>query len=253
MSDPKVESLKNEITYNIVREFNLQIDEVLSMCESEIEKLMLLHLYRYFQTYLENIGGGKLYNTYSPVIQSKKFGDIEFIEDEIILGDPDVSVFENLKLKERVKKYNYREEGYPFHKYIGFMVKVAMCEGIPISTFESTTNTSIDDFVLREFEVRPQYPFTIDGIEYRLDIAIILNRKTFDGKIIESKKVALECDGYDYHSSPEQKRNDDIRTRKLKKSGWKEVLRYSGKELHSLKSIKEVNSLFEEVVEILLI
>ena len=39
MGDPKVEILKNEITYNIVKEFNLQIDEVLSICESEIEKL----------------------------------------------------------------------------------------------------------------------------------------------------------------------------------------------------------------------
>jgi len=36
MGDPKVENLKNEITYNIVKEFNLQIDEVLSICESEI-------------------------------------------------------------------------------------------------------------------------------------------------------------------------------------------------------------------------
>lgn len=54
MSDPKVETLKKEITDNIVNEFNLQIDEVLSMCESEIEKLMLLHLYRYFQKFRED-------------------------------------------------------------------------------------------------------------------------------------------------------------------------------------------------------
>lgn len=102
------------------------------------------------------------------------------------------------------------------------------------------------------FEIRPQYLVKIDNIEYRLDIAIILNRKTFNGKIMESKKVALECDGYDYHSSPEQKRNDDIRTRKLKKSGWKEVLRYSGRELYNLNK-HEVDSLFKEIVEVLYI
>lgn len=251
MSDPKVENLKKEITNNIVNEFNMQIDEVLSMCESEIEKLMLLHLYLYFQTFHKKIGGLKLFNTYSPVLQSKVFGDIEFIEDEIILGDPDVSAFENLKLEERVRKYNYRQEGYPFHKNIGFKVSNSFSEGLSLDS--KSNSPLIDLLVSREFEVRPQYPVTVDGIEYRLDIAVILNRKTYDGKIIESKKVALECDGYDYHSSPEQKRNDDIRTRKLKKNGWKEILRYSGKELHSLKSIKEVNSLFEEIVEILFI
>ncbi len=242
MSDPKVESLKNEITYSIVKEFNLQIDEVLSICESEIEKLMLLQLYRYFQKHREN---GDWFNRYY---------ELEFIEDEIMFGDPDISLFENIKLKERVKKYNYRKAELMFLKNIGFKVKDSRCEGIPINTIESKSNSPlIDELVLREFEVRPQYSVAIDGIEYRLDIAVILNRKTFDGKIIESKKVALECDGYDYHSSPEQKRNDDIRTRKLKKSGWKEVLRYSGKELHSLKSKNEVHLLFEEIIDILFI
>jgi very-short-patch-repair endonuclease len=240
MGDPKVESLKNEITYNIVKEFNLQIDEVLSICESEIEKLMLLHLYRYFQKFREN---GDWFNRYY---------EMEFIEDEIMLGDPDVSQFEDIKLKERVKKYNYRKVEHVFLKNIGFKVKDVRSEGISINTIESKSSSSfIDELVLREFEVRPQYSVAIDGIEHRVDIAIILNRKTADNKIIESRKVVLECDGYDYHSSPDQKRNDDIRTRKLKKSGWKEILRYSGKELHSLKSIKEVHSLFEEIIDIL--
>jgi very-short-patch-repair endonuclease len=248
MSDPKVETLKKEITDNIVNEFNLQIDEVLSMCESEIEKLMLLHLYRYFQTFYMQVGGMKLFNKYSPLIPFKEYEDIE---DEIILGDPDVSTFENLKLEKRVRKYNYRDESYHFLKNIGFKVANSFFEGLSLDS--KSNSPLIDELVSREFEVIPQYPVSVDGIEYRLDIAIILNRKTVDGKVIESKKVALECDGYDYHSSPMQKRNDDIRTRKLKKSGWKEVLRYSGKELHSLKSIKEVHSLFEEIIEILLI
>ncbi len=239
MSDPKVETLKKEITDNIVNKFNLQIDEVLSMCESEIEKLMLLHLFRYFQKFRED---GYCID---------KYYKLEFIDDEIILGDPDISAFENLKLKEKVRKYNYRDESYHFLKNIGFKVRNSFFEGLSLDS--KSNSPLVDELVSREFEVIPQYPVTVDGIDYRLDIAIILNRKTFDGKIIESKKVALECDGYDYHSSPEQKRNDDIRTRKLKKSGWKEVLRYSGKELHSLKSIKEVHSLFEEIIEILLI
>jgi len=199
---------------------------------------MLLHLYLYFQKFREN---GDWFNRYY---------ELEFIEDEIMLGDPDVSQFEDIKLKDRVKKYNYRKVEHVFLKNIGFKVKDVRSEGFSIETIK-TKSISFDDMIGREFEVRPQYYATIDGIEYRLDIAVILSRKTPDGKIIESKKVALECDGYDYHSSPEQKRNDDIRTRKLKKSGWKEVLRYSGKELHSLKSKNEIHLLFEEIVDIL--
>ncbi|MBN2894046.1 MAG: hypothetical protein JXL97_19405 [Bacteroidales bacterium] len=241
MGDPKIAILKNEISKNIINEFDLQLNEVLSVCESEIEKLMLLHLYLYFQKFREN------------EFWSNKYLRLEFIEDEIILvDDPDISSFEMQKMEERVKKYNYRKFKYGFHKYIGFKVKENNSE--PFTLNETKSNSPlIDELVFREFEVRPQYPFIIDdSIEYRLDIAIILNRKTHNGKILESKKVALECDGYDYHSSPQQKRNDDIRTRKLKKSGWKEVLRYSGTELYNLNR-QEVHSLFEEIVDVLYI
>jgi very-short-patch-repair endonuclease len=248
MGDPKIESLKNEIAKNIVNEFNLQISEVLSICESEIERLMLLHLYRYFQNFREN------------EYWDKRYFQLEFIEDEVILGLPDVSSMENLLLEARVKKYNYRKFDCVFLNYIGFKVNDDQSESISINWAKSESNsqmtksksTSIDKLIFREFEVRPQYPVTIDGNNYRLDIAIILNRKTYNGKILESRKIALECDGYDYHSSPEQKRNDDIRTRKLKKSGWKEVLRYSGRELYNLKR-HEVDSLFKEIVDVLYI
>lgn len=248
MGDPKIEILKNEIAKNIVNEFNLQISEVLSICESEIERLMLLHLYRYFQNFRENGNW------------DKRYFQLEFIEDEIILGFPDVSPMENLILEERVKKYNYRKFEHVFLKYIGFKVNDDQSEPISINWAKSESNsqmtksksTSIDELIFREFEVRPQYPVTIDGKDYRLDIAITLNRKTYNGEILESRKIALECDGYDYHSSPEQKRNDDIRTRKLKKSGWKEVLRYSGRELYNLNR-QEVDSLFKEIVDVLYI
>ncbi|HKI89284.1 MAG TPA: hypothetical protein VKA38_09670 [Draconibacterium sp.] len=239
MNDAKVDTLKNEITNNIINKFNLQIDEVLSLCESEIEKIMVLHLCRYFQKFRKD---GDWFNN---------FDNIEFIEDEIVLWEPDISISEKLKRERRVKRYNYREEGYHFLKNIGFKVAYSFTE--PISLDSTSDSPLIDDLVKREFEVRPQYPVSIDGIDYRLDIAIILNRKSLDGKLLESKKVALECDGYDYHSSPQQKMNDDIRTRKLKKTGWKEVLRYSGRELNRLSSVDEIDALFEEIVDVLFV
>lgn len=40
-------------------------------------------------------------------------------------------------------------------------------------------------------------------------------------------KLAIECDGKEYHSTPEQKAHDRRKDRYLRKRGWK-VLRFSG-------------------------
>lgn len=242
MGDKKIEILKNKIASQIINEFNNQIDEVLSICESEIEKLMLLHFYSYFIKFKENDYWLNRYN------------EIEFIDEEIYLDYPDNSREENIRLHNRVSKYKHRHVGQGvYHKYIGFKMKDDRMESISVDTMDNTEIPG-SDLVYREFEIRPQYSVTVDGIEYRIDIAIIMNRRDLlSNNIIETRKIALECDGYDYHSSPEQKRNDDIRTRKLKKTGWKEVLRYSGKELHSIKSKNEIHSLFNEIIEVLYI
>lgn len=239
MADPKIDQIMKQIGRNVLVDLYRQIDEVLSLCESEIEKIMLLHLFKYFQKV--KIKGD----------HNKKFHGIEFIEDEIMLCTYDYTPSEIKKFQEKIKKYNYRYEAPLYLKHIGFIVKDNRSESLPIGQNSNSTSSKLD-FIFREFEIRPQYPVTIEGIDYRIDIAIILNRISFyEGKIIETRKIALECDGYDYHSSPIQKRNDDVRSRKLKKNGWKEVLRYSGKELHSINELQEIHDLFEEIVEVL--
>lgn len=60
--------------------------------------------------------------------------------------------------------------------------------------------------------------------------------------------------GYDYHSSPDQKRDDDIRARKLKRCGWKEILRYSGIEINRINDNLELTHYnFEEIMDIILL
>lgn len=76
---------------------------------------------------------------------------------------------------------------------------------------------------------RTQYPA---GRRYRIDIA-------FPGP-----KVAIECDGKAYHSSPTQKAHDRRKDRYLKAQGWT-VLRFSGSRIHRnlpgvVKKISEV-------------
>ncbi|MFN9710745.1 MAG: hypothetical protein ACK55K_04990 [Bacteroidota bacterium] len=232
----KSKDIRGLIESNIIKTFNLQMDEVLSLCDSEIEAIMILHLFNYFLTYKRE---GLWHNRYK----------MEFIEDEIFLGEPEVSLDEELKYTNRIKKYNYRRDGAAYLKKIGFEIDDSEGEWIAVKDLDKIDVEK--DLHFRKFEVRPQYLVDIEGSQYRIDIAIILNRFNRAGNLIDSRKIALECDGYDYHSSPEQKRNDDIRTRKLKKNGWREVFRYSGKELHGIKGTKEVHKLFEDIIEML--
>jgi very-short-patch-repair endonuclease len=55
--------------------------------------------------------------------------------------------------------------------------------------------------------------------KYRIDLALT------------AYKIAIECDGKDYHSSAKQKAHDKKKDEFLKANGWK-VLRFSGKRIY---------------------
>jgi hypothetical protein len=105
-----------------------------------------------------------------------------------------------------------------YYKNIGFNVAENYSEPLLVDDLVNNPDRTFGDSITREFIVYPQYEVKVDGKYYRLDIAIILNRIQNE-TIIDTRKIALECDGYDYHGSPQQKRDDDIRTRKLKVAG----------------------------------
>ncbi|ARK30760.1 endonuclease domain-containing protein [Halalkalibacter krulwichiae] len=65
------------------------------------------------------------------------------------------------------------------------------------------------------YVVRTQVPCG----KYRIDLALI------------GSKLAIECDGKAYHSSPAQKAHDRRKNAFLRKHGWK-VLRFSGKRIY---------------------
>jgi very-short-patch-repair endonuclease len=45
-------------------------------------------------------------------------------------------------------------------------------------------------------------------------------------------RVAIECDGHAFHSSPSQKSRDRRRTAYLYRNGWNSVLRFTGSEIN---------------------
>lgn len=102
------------------------------------------------------------------------------------------------------------------------------------------------------FEIIPQY--YIDGLEnksFRLDFAIIgdcFSKKTDDKKT--EFKIFIECDGYDYHKTPEQINKDNNRANFLKSNGWIEF-RYSGKKINegSFNAAKDFDTFLMKVLK----
>lgn len=72
-----------------------------------------------------------------------------------------------------------------------------------------------DALQLRDYYVQTQVPCG----KYRIDLAL------------PAYKIAIECDGRAYHSTPEQRAHDRRKDAYLRKHGWK-VLRFSGRMIY---------------------
>ena len=235
---------KSQATYNskillakiksqIEKDFDFQMNDLLSICDSEIEKLLLIHFFRY--------------------LQNKKLDEMELLNEfsfpQFILDYQEPHYYMQLGLNEdferilnECKQKKYRFEDGEFQKYIGFHVKGNIYDN---NKFEG----KYDGSIRQEISIYPQFFHWINEKLHKIDIAIVLNRWK-DNKIVDTRKIALECDGYDYHSSPEQKKNDDIRARRLKLNGWKEVFRYSGKEIVQMNE-QDMDLIFSEIITML--
>jgi very-short-patch-repair endonuclease len=69
--------------------------------------------------------------------------------------------------------------------------------------------------------------------KYRIDLVLM------------GPRIAIECDGKDYHSSPEQKAHDRRKNAYLRRKGWK-VIRFSGRQIN--KDLRKVLQRIEEAV-----
>ena len=74
-----------------------------------------------------------------------------------------------------------------------------------------------------------QYQYTVPGANYRIDFVHL------------PKRIAIELDGYEYHSSKDQFTADRKRQRELESKGWR-FIRFSGSEV-----TRDVSACFNEV------
>ena len=232
----KIISLKNSIINHRLNSFEYKLNEVSSICESEIEHLFFLEFFNYFQNFDRTTYDEGLY------------ADIDFILDEVALDDPGVNETKKIELTNKVTKQLYKKEGFFYYKYIGFKVRKNSTEGINVDD----SLKCYQPFYF-QFEIIPQYEVENEDGKKRIDIALIANKLEVSSDIIiETKKIALECDGFDYHSKPEQYRKDKERERHLKSMGWTDVLRYSGSEIYRIDgNLKKTHFIIDEIIKIL--
>ena len=81
-----------------------------------------------------------------------------------------------------------------------------------------------------KYQVIPQYPVFDEGIIKFLDFGVLV----YDG-VTNSQvgRFGIECDGHEWHSTREQLRADNIRSRFLTKNSF-HLLRYSGSEIYKM-------------------
>lgn len=82
------------------------------------------------------------------------------------------------------------------------------------------------------FAVEPQYEVVCNGKRYYLDFSII-HYGCLNDDLKEEFKLAIECDGYEFHQkTKEQVDYDNQREYDLKIQGF-EILRFSGREIYN--------------------
>lgn len=93
-------------------------------------------------------------------------------------------------------------------------------------------------FIIKQrLDLYPQYPVQIKNKSYRLDFASLLDEENNEGSEIR-KKLAIECDGYEFNSSKSQFNKDREKTRNLQSEDWN-VFQYSGFDLNNIINYEE--------------
>jgi len=217
----KIEQQKQKI-FSIV---NIFIDEYTSLCESEIEKLFITNLFYYF--FLGKYSVDRNFDNNDLIVFS---GFNKIIIDEF---DEDYGKF-NVKVRLDNKFGNFK------YKNIGIIF------------FEEHDQIALLDnkktLLRNEYSFMPQYLIKINESNYRLDIGLIYIEK-INNEIVKEKKIAIECDGFEYHSTKESITKDSIRARNLLSEGWN-VIRYSGTEIFNTNNISEINNVMRQIKKI---
>jgi len=205
------------LTNSLIGIQNKNREDILSITESPIEKIFLLCLLNYIEIistedFLSKIqinGYSYIYNNSELSIGEKAIGlSIIHCGSGAVVNYPKGIPFVDGTFMKLEEKNRYlRRDPYKIDS-------------------DESDNFSFIQKVL----FYPQHQVVIDQICYRLDFAFLLY-ENINHKSELVKKVAIECDGQEYHSSSNQFKQDRERVRKLQKNDW-DVIRFSGSQIN---------------------
>ncbi|MBC2838877.1 DUF559 domain-containing protein [Robiginitalea sp. SC105] len=196
-----------------------RIDSFLNASDSPIERLFLLRILNF--------------------IESERSQDYSFYN---------WSFEESYEVAEMDFKYQAKVKGIEPKAYIGRYIINASFINQPIQDVEFlNTPESVRAFL----EVIPQRKVYCKKSEkfYSVDVGLILDFRNHFGKSNKRYFLGIECDGHAFHSTKDQIKRDNARTRDLKSSGW-DMLRYSGSEIYN-QSDEEFAKDFRMILDIL--
>jgi len=208
--------------------YERKINALLSMCESEIERLFLINLIHYVIS-RENTDSPSFRLELAALNPWKESNPNCFVVDET---SQDYFILKNLE-KKGVIIYDEFDPHY-YLAVTGFSFRErALWNGHEIILK-----------ILPQFEIKS----AASGKKYRLDFAIY-SYMMKGNELIQEYKICVECDGHEYHKTKEQRTNDGQRSRILQLDGWK-VVRYTGSEIFATDKKNKRDSLIQELLQL---
>ena len=189
------DNIINNTLSEILDDSRKKLMNLLSLCESPIEKIFLMKLYSFFHRMNASTEGSdfKILNRY-----------LTNQEEHIVSFD-----FNNSK---SLSTGVYQDPVGPF---------CLKTEGL---LFKANGIT---------YRIYPQLALDLGGIKIRLDFALISETYSEENKSPEYKQFCIECDGHEFHKEKEQRSSDNKRMRILTEYKW-QTIRYTGTQIYQL-------------------
>ena len=229
------------MNYKFLNTFQSNINQLVDLCESPIEKKVLEYIletvFDALNSDFNEINSPSLRFLSDYVFKNELKRNISLIQsslwkesDEILykIKGVELQFFNSIPLLYIDSNQNLRhyERNSPEFQKIK---KELSTKGATLSEESDLTN-------IYKIQIIPQFEvLTKQKRKYRLDFGLIKSSVEND-KIIELEKICIECDGHDYHSTKEQILRDNTRARELTLEGWK-IYRFSGSEIQIKKNV----------------
>lgn len=225
------------LTKELIDQKGTDIRELLSITESPIEKLFLLYTISYIEVSMHE-------ELYPEVPKDAMLVSIDGYKYERNSFDKNIkeNAVRGLSLSYVDIHGKGQSDGSGYDKFLSKEGKII---NMKVSAPSNKNQNRIQNL-----KIYPQYKVETSNYSYRLDFAFMLFENV-DNVLKLSKKIGIECDGYEHHSSKKRFSKDRERIRNLISDDWK-MLSFSGSEINkemydNKKYLNEIGKIFKTI------